>query len=162
MIKTLAKPAAKRIKHEFSKSQSSSQFLITLGQAAHSVTSRMTIWSEGYTVRKIAPLEPDKALQQGSELVGEFFVFFVAGSIVVWEYKRSKAKEETKEQQKLEKEKAESERLETKLHSYNDRILALEEAIHEQKNTITRLNDLLQPKIEIESKSERKWWQLNR
>ncbi len=161
MIKTLAKPAAKRIKHEFSKNQTSHQFLIALGQAAHSVTSRMTIWSAGYTVRKIAPLESEKALEQGSELVGEFFVFFVAGSIVVWEYKRSKGKEETKEKQKLEEAKAESERLETKLQSFDDRILALEEAIHEQKNTITRLNDLLQPKIDMESKTVRKWWHLN-
>ncbi len=96
-IKTLSKPMSKQVKHYFTKSPIGQQFLTVLGQTTHNVTTRLTIWSAGYRVKKIQALEPEKALSQGAELVGEAFVFGVAGSLVVWEYDKSKQKEAKKD-----------------------------------------------------------------
>eukprot|EP00957_Ditylum_brightwellii_P181643 13836768-Ditylum_brightwellii.AAC.1 len=61
----------------------------------------MTIWSAGYKVRSITPLEPEKALTKGADLLGESIVFLISGVTVVYEYNRSKEKEKAKEAQKL-------------------------------------------------------------
>ena len=45
--------------------------LIGIGQITHRATTRMTIWSAGYKVRNIQPLEMEKALSQGADFVGE-------------------------------------------------------------------------------------------
>ena len=89
LVKTLAKPLSKRIKTQFSRNNTTKAILVGIGQTSHSVTSRMQIWSAGYRVKKISPLEPDKALKDGAEFVGESFIFFVSGYLVVWEYRRS-------------------------------------------------------------------------
>jgi hypothetical protein len=86
----------------------------------------MTIWSAGYKVRSITPLEHDKALVNGAELLGEVVVFSVSGVLVVYEYNRSKTKEKQKEEQKLAEMQAESDFLQAKLHSLDIRLKALE------------------------------------
>ena len=58
----------------------------------------MTILSAGYKVKHIPALETEKALVQGAEFIGEFFLFSVAGIIVVWEYDKSKMKEKKKDE----------------------------------------------------------------
>eukprot|EP00566_Odontella_aurita_P017452 CAMPEP_0113588578 /NCGR_PEP_ID=MMETSP0015_2-20120614/35595_1 /TAXON_ID=2838 /ORGANISM="Odontella" /LENGTH=273 /DNA_ID=CAMNT_0000494471 /DNA_START=66 /DNA_END=888 /DNA_ORIENTATION=- /assembly_acc=CAM_ASM_000160 len=61
LVKTLAKPLAKRIKHDFSRFPVTQTLLIRVGQTTHALTSRLTIWSAGYKVRSITPLEQEKA-----------------------------------------------------------------------------------------------------
>mmetsp|Transcript_1689 Transcript_1689/g.2985 ORF Transcript_1689/g.2985 Transcript_1689/m.2985 type:complete len:243 (+) Transcript_1689:21-749(+) len=129
MVKTIAKPLSKRIKHDFSRFQVTQKILIGIGQASHRVTSRLTIWSAGYRVRSITPLEPDKAMKVGAEFVGEAFVFAVSGGIVVWEYNRSR--ESTAEKNaKIQKEaRLQREALQAKLKTLDVRLQAIEEVM---------------------------------
>lgn len=128
LVKTLAKPLSKRIKHEFSRYEVTQRFLISIGQATHQITSRMTIWSAGYKVRSIKPLEEEKALSTGAEFVGETFVLLVSGGTVVWEYNRSKAKEIQSAEEKRQVATNERRALQAKLHALDVRVQALENA----------------------------------
>ena len=126
MIKTLSKPLSKRIKHEFSKSTTGTSLLEGMGQASHNITSRMTIWSAGYKVRNIQPLPSDKAIQMGSELVGESFVLFVSAGVIICEYQRSKFKEMEKAEQASAKAAQERYELQQQLHAIHTRMEAME------------------------------------
>uniref|UniRef100_A0A7S2UM42 OPA3-like protein n=1 Tax=Attheya septentrionalis TaxID=420275 RepID=A0A7S2UM42_9STRA len=139
LLKTLSKPMAKRIKHEASRYPWSQRLLINVGQTTHTITSRMTIWSAGYKVRSITPLEPDKALVNGAELLGEVVVFSVSGVLVVYEYNRSKTKEKQKEEQKLAEMQAESDHLQAKLHSLDVRLKALEKVVKNNTSSILQI-----------------------
>jgi len=97
-IKTLSKPLSKRIKHDFSRSTTTQGMLIGIGQMTHSITTRLTVWSAGYKVTSIKPLESDEALKRGAEFLGESIVFLTAGGVIIWEYSSTKAKEKIKEE----------------------------------------------------------------
>jgi optic atrophy 3 protein len=128
LVKTLAKPVSKRIKHEFNRTATTRNILHSIGQASHQITSRFTIWSAGYKVKKVTPLEKEEAMKIGSEFVGESFILIVSAWTVLFEYNRSKIKEEKKAAQKREEE-AEARRvLQEQLHAINVRLLALESA----------------------------------
>ena len=81
------------MKREFSRFETTQKVLIGIGQSAHSATSRMTIWSEGWKVRSIEPLKEEAALSAGADFVGESFIFLVVGGVVVWEYGKLYEKE---------------------------------------------------------------------
>ena len=102
-VKTLSKPVAKQLKHQFVKQPITRNGLILFGQASHAISTRMTIWSSGYKVRSIAKIEDEKALTLGADLISEAFIFGVSGGIVVFEYNRSKEKETNKEAERLQK-----------------------------------------------------------
>lgn len=128
-IKTLSKPLSKRIKHEFSRYQFTQRILIGIGQTNHAVTSRMTIWSAGYRVRSITPLEPEQAMKEGAELLGESIVFLVSGGAVVWEYNRSNEKARQKELKVREEARQQREALRAKMIALDKRLHALEEVV---------------------------------
>jgi len=151
-IKTLAKPAAKKIKLECSRFQPTQDLLVGIGQTTHIITSRMTIWSEGYTVRMIKPLQRETAMTRGAELVGEGFIFLVAGGLVVWEYNK-KADEDNKKKVVAKE----------KIENLDARIEALEQRIN--INIELPVEDSLKPSMDLPmdppqdySKSERRWW----
>lgn len=127
-VKTLAKPLSKRIKTSLSKNPTGKSLLIGIGQTTHNVTSRMQIWSAGYKVRKISPLEPEKALKDGAEFVGEGFIFLVGGYLVVWEYRRS-----------AESARAKNEKLQAKLNALDIRLKAVEDVVRKNKESILGL-----------------------
>ena len=87
----------------------------------------MTMWSSGYKVRHISPIEEGAALSQGAELLSESFIFFVSGGIVVYEYNRSSEKEKVKEEARLQQITDDSARLQAKLNSLDKRLISLEE-----------------------------------
>jgi hypothetical protein len=126
-IKTLAKPVAKQVKHQFVKQPLTRSALVWVGQTEHSVATRMKIWSSGYKVRSVSKLEEDKALSLGADLLSETFLFTVSGAIVVYEYNRSKEKESKKEEARLQKIRDEATRLQAKLSSLDKRLMALED-----------------------------------
>lgn len=129
LVKTLSKPLSKRIKHEFSRYQITQRILIGIGQTTHTITSRMTIWSAGYQVRSITPLEPEKAMKDGAEFIGESIVFLVSGTVVVWEYNRSNEKARLKEEKVREDARQQREALRAKLNTLDKRLQALEEVV---------------------------------
>jgi hypothetical protein len=139
LVKTLAKPLSKRIKHDFSRFEISKRFLIGIGQTSHTITSRMQIWSAGYKVRSITPLESEAALKSGAEFVGESFIFLVSGGLVVWEYNRSNESARNKEAQKVAKQKAEYVALQAKLHTLDVRLKAVENVVKQNSDSILGL-----------------------
>mmetsp|Transcript_40313 Transcript_40313/g.97358 ORF Transcript_40313/g.97358 Transcript_40313/m.97358 type:complete len:182 (-) Transcript_40313:324-869(-) len=138
LVKTLAKPLSKRIKTQFSKNNTTKAILEGIGQTSHSVTSRMQIWSAGYRVKKISALEPEKALKDGAEFVGESFIFFVSGYLVVWEYRRSSESARKK-----------SEKLQAKLNALDERLNAVEDVVKKNSQSILGIRGYVEP----ESKS---------
>jgi optic atrophy 3 protein len=136
LVKTLAKPVSKRIKHDFSRNVYTKQMLITIGQATHSITSRMTIWSAGYTVRSITPLEVEAALTRGADFVGEAFVLLVSGSMVVWEYNRSATKDRLKEEARRAESRAERNALQVNFKALDARLKAVEEVVQYNSQSI--------------------------
>ncbi len=126
-IKTLAKPMAKSLKNQLVKHPITRRALISVGQTSHAISTRMTIWSSGYKVRSITPLEEEVALVQAAESISETFIFAVSGGVVVYEYHRSSEKERIKEEQRLKKITDEASRLQAKLMSLDKRLEALEE-----------------------------------
>lgn len=129
LVKTLAKPMAKRIKHDFSRFPITRRLLVNVGQTTHTVTSRLTIWSAGYKVRSITPLESEKAISKGADFLGEAIVFSVGGGVVVWEYNLSKSKEKEKEKKRLREMDNDRERLQAKLNTLDTRLAALEKVM---------------------------------
>lgn len=111
----------------------------------------MQIWSAGYKVRSIKPLDTEKALQLGSELLSEGFVFSVGAGLVIWEYNRSNEKSQKKEAEKLEKQKAENAALQAKLHSLDLRLIAVENVVKENSKSI--LNIAMKRPIYVEPPS---------
>jgi len=139
LVKTLAKPTSKWVKHEFSRHRATRSLLVSLGQMTHTLSSRMKIWSEGYKVRSIAPIDKNDALGKGADLVGESFIFIVAGGLVVWEYEKGKEKERVKEKKKFAKVKAASDELQRKLVALDSRLMALEEVVVSNSKSLFNL-----------------------
>ena len=113
--------------------------LIGIGQTSHAVSSRMQIWSAGYQVRSIKPLEEEKALKDGAEFVGESFIFLVSGTLVVWEYNRSAEATRSKEEKKQAEAKAERAALQAKLIALDARLKAVEDTVKHTSQSILRL-----------------------
>jgi hypothetical protein len=145
LIRTLSKPVSKRIKHEFSRYELTQQILIGIGQTSHSITSRLTIWSAGYKVRSITPLEKDKALSTGAEFVGESFIVMVSGGWIVWEYNRGKDKDRAKEEAVQAKAKKDRDQLQAKLNTLDARLKALEIVVKTNSRSILNIGEIYVP-----------------
>ena len=87
-------------------------------------------------MRSITPLETEKALADGADLVGETFIFGVSGVILVWEYNRSKEKDKAKEAEKIAKQKEKNTALRSKLHALDLRLKAVEIVVKENSQSL--------------------------
>lgn len=96
----------------------------------------MTIWSAGYKVRSIPELPEEKAVQIGSEFVGESFILVVSAATVLYEYNRSKEKEDRKAEQKLRDAQAERHELQLQLHALDVRLHALEQVVESNSQSV--------------------------
>ena len=139
LIKTLAKPLSKRIKHEFSRYPVTQNVLIAVGQGTHQLTSRMTIWSAGYKVRSIKPLEEEQAMKQGAEFVGESFILTVSIGVLLYEVNSQAVKARDKDEKQKAQTKAERDELQAKLHTLDVRLKALEEVVKQNSNSLLNL-----------------------
>jgi optic atrophy 3 protein len=139
VIKTLAKPLSKRIKHEFSRSDFSRGVLIGFGQTMHRMQSRLTIWSQGYKVLSIKELDDEKALVYGAEFVGETFLLIVSGGLVLYEYNNSNEKARIKEEKHRAETKAAQDELQAKLKAIDVRLKALEAVVKSNSHSILSL-----------------------
>jgi hypothetical protein len=119
--------------------------LIGIGQTSHSITSRLTIWSAGYRVRSITPLEKDKAMSAGAELVGESFIVMVSGGWIVWEYNRGKEKDRAKEEKVQAKAKKDRDDLQAKLRALDARLKALEIVVQTNSRSILNMGEKYVP-----------------
>ncbi|GLT41062.1 hypothetical protein SLA2020_151520 [Shorea laevis] len=98
-LRTLCKPIANRLKKEAGLHPRFRQFIINIAQANHRFTTRMQRRIYGHAVDvAIRPLNEEKAIQAAAELLGELFVFSVAGAAVIFEVQRSARSEAQKEE----------------------------------------------------------------
>jgi hypothetical protein len=105
----------------------------------------MTIWSTyakgsiSFKVRSVPKIEDEVALSQGADLLSESFLFAVSGGLAVYEYNRSSAKEKTKEAARLHAITDDASRLQAKLVSLDQRLVALEAYAKTNRNRLSVL-----------------------
>ncbi|KAL1829668.1 hypothetical protein ACET3Z_008080 [Daucus carota] len=97
-LKTISKPIAARLKTEAGLHPRFRQSIINIAQANHRFTTTIQRRIYGHaTDVEIRPLNEEKAVQAAVDLIGELFVFSVAGAAVIFEVQRSARSEARKE-----------------------------------------------------------------
>ncbi|KAF3677816.1 putative GTP-binding protein TypA/BipA -like protein [Capsicum annuum] len=129
-LKSFCKPIGNRIKKEAGYHPRFRTFIINIAQANHRLTTKLQRRIYGHaTDVAIRPLNEDKAVQAAADLLGELFVFSVAGAAVIFEVQRSSRSEARKEEvrrQELEAMKQRDEELNREIEFLKNRIDELE------------------------------------
>uniref|UniRef100_A0A0D9YR28 OPA3-like protein n=1 Tax=Oryza glumipatula TaxID=40148 RepID=A0A0D9YR28_9ORYZ len=98
-LKTMSKPIAIRLKTEASRHPQFRQLIINVAQTNHRVSTNIQRRIYGHSTKvEIRPLNEEKAVQAAADLIGELFVFSVAGAAVIFEVQRSARSEARKEE----------------------------------------------------------------
>lgn len=98
-LKTLSKPVASRLKNQAAVHPRFRQLIIDMAQTNHRLTTQIQRRIYGHaTDVEIRPLNEEKAVQAAVDLIGELFVFSVAGVAVILEVQRSARSEARKEE----------------------------------------------------------------
>ena len=82
LLRTVSKPMAKVLQREAVNSSLLRNSVASVGQVSHYMTTYLNILASGHRSIKIRRLSEEKAIALGSELVGEGFIFAVAGAVV--------------------------------------------------------------------------------
>ncbi|KAG9447743.1 hypothetical protein H6P81_013871 [Aristolochia fimbriata] len=129
-LKTLSKPIANRLKHQAGRHPSFRQFIVSLAQANHRLSTNLQRRLYGHaTDVEIRPLNEDKAVQAAADLIGEVFIFSVGGAAVIFEVQRSARSEARKEEirrQELEAMKQKDEELANEVERLKHKLEELE------------------------------------
>ncbi|KAJ0836616.1 hypothetical protein HanRHA438_Chr16g0769011 [Helianthus annuus] len=130
-LKTLSKPIASRLKQQAAIHPKFRASIIGLAQANHRLTTNIQRRIYGHaTDVEIRPLNEEKAVQAAGDLIGELFVFSVAGLAVIFEVQRSaksEAKKEEARKQELEILRRRDEDLAKEVEYLNQKIQELEQ-----------------------------------
>ncbi|RDX76816.1 Optic atrophy 3 protein-like protein [Mucuna pruriens] len=98
-LRTACKPIANRLKKEAGYHPKFRNFIISIAQANHRLTTRVQRRIYGHaTDVAIRPLNEEKAVQAAADLLGDLFVFSVAGAAIIFEVQRSSRSEARKEE----------------------------------------------------------------
>lgn len=90
----------------------------------------------------VKPLTEERAAELGAEIIGDTFVYGVAASIIVFEYYRSKRKEQEAEDTQN-----------SDIAKLNDAIKSLEVEIKDIKNRLDNMNSKKSKDKKVENKS---------
>ncbi|KAL8130121.1 hypothetical protein V2J09_019276 [Rumex salicifolius] len=94
-FRSISKPFANKLKKQAGIHPKFRHFIIGLAQANHRLTTTIQRRIYGHaTDVAIRPLNEERAVQAASELLGEFFLFAVAGAAIIFEVHRNAKKEE--------------------------------------------------------------------
>ncbi|EXC30546.1 hypothetical protein L484_015037 [Morus notabilis] len=130
-LKTLSKPVASRLKKQAGLHPRFRQFIVDIAQKNHQITTQMQRRIYGHaTDVEIRPLNEEKAVQAAVDLMGEVFVFSVAGIALIFEVQRSSRSEARKEEirrKELEMMKQRDEELSREVQSLRRKLEELEE-----------------------------------
>lgn len=98
-IRTLSKPIANRLKVAAGHHPKFRQHIINFAQANHRLTTTMQrkIYGRATNV-EIRPLNEERAVQAAADLIGEAFLFSVAGAAIIFEVQRNARSEAKKEE----------------------------------------------------------------
>ncbi|KAH9606531.1 hypothetical protein KSS87_000518 [Heliosperma pusillum] len=129
-LRTLSKPIANRLKKQAGFHPKFRGFIISIAQGNHRFTTTLQrrIYNRAENV-EIRPLNEEKAVQVASDLIGEMFIFLVAGALVIFEVQRnakSEAKKEEKRKQELESLKQRDEALSKEVEELKLKIIELD------------------------------------
>lgn len=129
-LRTLSKPVANRLKQQAAHYPSFREFIVSLAQVNHRFTTTLQRRIYGHaTDVEIRPLNEGRAVQVASDLLGEMFIFLVAGAAVIFEVQRSAKSEARKEEnrkQELEALRARDEALSKEVELLKLKIVELE------------------------------------
>lgn len=92
LVRTVAKPVANVIKAQAKEHEFFRQTCIRIAQTAHLTDLRLRMSLLGEKRIKIRPLNDKKAVENGANFMSEFFIFLVAGSLILYETYRSRKK----------------------------------------------------------------------
>ncbi|XP_023517385.1 OPA3-like protein [Cucurbita pepo subsp. pepo] len=131
VLKTLSKPLGNRLKKQAALHPRFRQSIINFAQINHRMSTQMQRRIYGHaTDVEIRPLDEEKAVQAAVDLIGEVFVFSVAGAIVIFEVQRSARSEARKEEvrrQEMEALRQRDESLSTELELLQQKLVELEQ-----------------------------------
>ncbi|KAI3966121.1 hypothetical protein MKW92_031208 [Papaver armeniacum] len=103
VLKTVCKPIATRLKVEAGKHPRFRQLIINFAQTNHRLTTTVQRRIYGHaTDVAIPPLNEENAVKDAADLLGEIFVFSVAGAALMFEVHRSSKSEARKEELRME------------------------------------------------------------
>ncbi|RZC46586.1 hypothetical protein C5167_039532 [Papaver somniferum] len=130
VLRTICKPIANRLKVAAGKHPRFREYIINIAQTNHRFTTTVQRRIYGHaTDVAIRPLNEEKAVQAAADLLGEMFVFSVAGAAIIFEVQRSARSEARKEElrkQELEEIKQKEENLERELEFIKGKLAELE------------------------------------
>lgn len=130
-LRTACKPIANRLKTEAGKHPRFRQFIMNIAQTNHRFTTQMQRRIYGHATNvEIRPLNEEKAVQAAADLIGELFVFSVAGAAIIFEVQRSAKSEARKEElrkQELQAMKQKDEELEREVEVLKSKLEELEQ-----------------------------------
>ncbi|KAL5730544.1 hypothetical protein ACHQM5_003351 [Ranunculus cassubicifolius] len=130
-LKTMCKPIATRLKTQAGRHPRFRQLIIDIAQVNHRFTTTMQRRIYGHaTDVEIRPLNEEKAVQAAADLLGEFFIFTVAGAAVIFEVQRNARSEARKEElrmQELEAMRSREEELAKELESLRQKVAEIEQ-----------------------------------
>ncbi|XVF18763.1 hypothetical protein REPUB_Repub11eG0051300 [Reevesia pubescens] len=100
-IRTFSKPIADKLKKGAGLHPTFRDFIINVAQANHRFSTRMQrrIYGRSTDIL-IRPLNEERAVQAAAGLLGELFVFTVAGAAIIYEVHRNSRAEARKEEQR--------------------------------------------------------------
>ncbi|XP_027061003.1 uncharacterized protein [Coffea arabica] len=100
-LRTISKPIANRLKKDAGLHPKFRDFIINIAQANHRFSTIMQRRIYGYSSDLlIRPLNEERAVQAAADILGELFVFSVAGLAIVYEVQRSSRAEARKEEKR--------------------------------------------------------------
>lgn len=92
VVRTIAKPLAGALKAQAKEHETFKQACITLAQTLHLADIKMRMSLLGENKIKVRPLNDKKAIENGANFLLEFFIFLVAGLLILYESYRSRVK----------------------------------------------------------------------
>ncbi|EMG46206.1 hypothetical protein SBY92_000937 [Candida maltosa Xu316] len=92
LVRTIAKPIGNAIKAQAREHERFRNICIKFAQSMHSTEIKLRMSLLGETKIRVKPLNDNKAIEQGATFISEFFIFSVAGSLIMYEAYRSRKK----------------------------------------------------------------------
>jgi len=139
-VKQISKPIAKQIAARAKTSRLFRDYVcIPVAQLFHwyEVKLKVQMMNIGGKVTKVPKLNEARAIEQGSEILSEFILLSVASTILIYEYNRSKEKEEQKEEAAT----LERERLKQKIFEIEFKVEKQTTQIRELARTVIHIEE---------------------
>ena len=132
LIRTLSKPVAKSIKERCTKSPALAARCVVIGQATHRWWSILSIRAAGQGVSwsrmRIKSLDEAEALNRGTDIIAESFVFSVAGACIAAEVTRTNYMKSLEAEEKAQKQAAKDQQWADLVADLDERLAAMERA----------------------------------